>query len=137
MLRLFHSIFGGDAGSGHYPEELVRAATERAVDGTDPWLRGLTAYQRKLRPAIVHAIDHVVSMVDNNLAPPIELSHEGYSQDPQLRLFFISTEQMHDILRRDPTLAAFRQETGRAQQPVWALLTMECELRRTFGAELA
>src|SRR5512145_1211 len=115
MLRLFHSIFGGDDESERYPEALVRTATERAVDGTDPWLRGLTAYQRKLRPAILHAIDHVVSMVDNNLAPPLELSHESYSQDPQLQLFFISTEQMHNVLRCDPALTAFRQEPGRAQ----------------------
>ena len=59
MLRIFYSIFGGDEEAGRYPDTLIKAAIERAVDGTDPWLRGLSGYPRKLRPAVLHAIDHV------------------------------------------------------------------------------
>ncbi len=38
MLKLLQSIFGSTK-QGSYPESLVREAIERAVDGTDPWLR--------------------------------------------------------------------------------------------------
>jgi hypothetical protein len=130
MLRIFHSIFGGEA--ERYPEELIKAAIERAVDGTDPWLRGLSSYSRKLRPAVLHAIDHVVSLVDQ-LEEALELSRKNYGSDPLLRLFFISTGQMDTLLQTDPALTGFRRE---GTQPTWALLAMECEQRRTFGVDL-
>ncbi len=135
MLRLFHSIFGGDDDAGRYPEELIKAAIERAVDGTDPWLRGLSGYRRKLRPAVLHAIDHVVGMTDR-LEEPLELSHESYTTDPLLRLAFISTTQLEQLLHNDPALVAMRQASGQPELPVWALLGMECGQRRAFGMEM-
>ena len=46
MLRLFQSIFGKSATKGSYPESLVKAAIERAVDGTDPWIRAVSGYKK-------------------------------------------------------------------------------------------
>ncbi len=135
MLRLFHSIFGDAPGTDHYPESLVREATERAVDGTDPWLRGLSGYRRKLRPAVLHAIDHVVSLVEQ-LEPPLELSLTGYDRDPQLRLFFYSAGQLAGVLESDPALAEFRREAAHTGQAAWALMTMDCEQRHSFGVAL-
>lgn len=135
MLRIFHSLFGADAENERYPEEMVHAAIERAVDGTNPWLRGLTGYRRKLRPAILHAIDHVVAMA-NGMQAPLELSRESYGREPQLRLFFISSEQMEQVLRADRELAAFRAVAGNANRPAWAQLVMKCEQQRAFGVDL-
>src|SRR5512137_332065 len=126
MWSLFHSIFRIAEESGRYPDSLVKAAIERAVDGTDPWLRGLSGYRRKLRPAVVHAIDHVVALV-GSMNHPLELSRAGYGTDPLLRLFFISHEQMGNVLRSDPALAEYRRGAGHAAGPAWALLVMECE----------
>ena len=135
MLRLFQSIFGGDTEAKRYPESLVREAIERAVDGTDPWLRGLSGYQRKLRPAVMHAIDHVVAMVDQ-LGDPLELSRESYGSDPCLRLFFISAGQMDTLLNGDPALTALRKDADQASATAWALLVMTCEQRGSFGVDL-
>lgn len=135
MLRLFHSIFGAATETERYSEKLVRAAIERAVDGTDPLLRGLAGYRNKLRSAVLHAIDHVVAMVDG-MQTPLELSQESYGRDSQLQLFFISGEQMENVLQADPAMVAFRGEAGHASRPVWALLVMECNQRQTFGVDL-
>ncbi len=135
MLRLFHSIFGDAPETDRYPESLVRAAIERAIDGTDPWLRGLSGYRRKLRPAVLHALDHVVSLVDG-LEEPLELSRENYGSDPFLRLFFISTGQMETLLQDDRDLAVMRGAAGDSSATVWALLTMACERRGAFGVDL-
>lgn len=134
MFKLFHSIFGGGEPSP-YPEELVEAAIERSVDATDPWLRGLNGYRRKLRPAVLHAIDHVVGMV-HGMDPPLELSRRAYGEEPLLRLFFISSAQLAGVLAADRELGLYRREPGHAGQEVWALLTMACEQRQAFGAEL-
>jgi hypothetical protein len=114
---------------------VIDKAVERAVDGTNPWLRGLAGYRRKLRPAVLHAIDHIVAMA-NSMQTPLELSREAYGRDPQLRLFFISSGQMEQVLRADPELAAFRAVAGNAHRPAWAQLIMKCEQRRAFGADL-
>ena len=135
MLRLFSSIFGDNKAEERYPETLVRKAIERAVDGTDPSLRGLLGYRRKLRPAVLHAIGHVVDLVDN-LEDALELSRKKYGQDHQLRLFFISSEHVDNLLTSDPMLTAFHHEVGNAAKPAWALLTMECEQRQSFGVAL-
>lgn len=135
MLRIFHVLFGASTENERYPEEIVEAAIERAVDGTNPWLRGLTGYRRKLRPAVLHAIDHIVAMA-NSMQAPLELSRESYRRDPQLQLFFISSEQMEQVLRSDPGLASFRAEAGNAGRPVWAQLVMKCEQHQAFGVDL-
>jgi hypothetical protein len=135
MLRIFHALFGADAESRRYPDELVETAIERAVDDTNPWLRGLMGYRRKLRPAVLHAIDHIVAMA-NGMQTPLELSRQAYGREPQLQLYFISSEQMEQILRADPALVAFRATPGNADRPAWAQLVMRCEQHHTFGVDL-
>ena len=135
MLRIFQLLFGANAEHERYPEEMVDAAIEQAVDATNPWLRGLTGYRRKLRPAVLHAIDHIVALA-NNMQTPLELSRESYGRDRQLQLFFISSAQMETFLRADPALAAFRTVAGNASRPAWAQLVMKCEQHRAFGADL-
>jgi hypothetical protein len=114
---------------------MIDAAIERAVDGTNPWLRSLTGYRHKLRPAVLHAIDHIVVLA-NSMQTPLELSREAYGREPQLQLFFISSEQMEQVIRDDPALNAFRATTGNANRPAWAELVMRCEQHRSFGVEL-
>ena len=75
MLRLFQSIFGGQ-----HPERLVDAATERALDGADPRLRVLPGYRGKLRPIVIHSIDHVVRL-GGGLGPQPTRCKEKRSQD--------------------------------------------------------
>jgi len=135
MLRIFHALFGASAGDERYPEEMIEAAIERAVDDTNPWLRGLTGYRRKLRPAVLHAIDHIVAIA-NSMQTPLELSREAYGREPQLQLFFISSAQMDQVLRDDPELTAFRATAGNANRPAWAQLVMKCEQHRSFGVDL-
>ena len=78
MLQLFQSIFGAGPQDEPYPDELISRAIERAVDGTDPRLRALPGYRKKLRAAVIHAIGHVVGLVDS-LPVPLELSRAGFS----------------------------------------------------------
>lgn len=135
MLQIFHALFGASRENHRYPEEVVRAALERAVDATNPWLRGLNGYRRKLRPAVLHAIDHIVAL-GNSMQQPLELSRASYGREPQLQLFFLSSEQMMQFLREDPALAVLRAAAGHADRPVWAELVMRCEQHRSFGVDL-
>ncbi|HJV66938.1 MAG TPA: hypothetical protein VJ550_14495 [Geomonas sp.] len=134
MLRLLHSIFGSEK-QGDYPEPLIKEAIERAVDGTDAWLRAVSGYKKKLRPAVVAAIDHVVTLV-GTLPPATSVRLAASGEDSPLKRFFISSLHMQKTFREDPTLAEYLEGDGCGTQQVVALLAMEKQERGIFGAEL-
>lgn len=135
-MRLFQSIFGSETTPGNYPESLVKAAIERAVDGTDPWIRAVSGYKKKLRPAVVQAIDYVVALVDG-MASPIVVEPGIYGSDTRLHTFFISNTDMQKILASDRNLANFQRVQAAALPRVFALLAMEKKEKIILGAELS
>lgn len=135
MLRLLQSIFGKEK-QGSYPESLIKEAIERAVDATDPALRAVSGYGKKLRPAVLHAIDHVVLMV-NSLPAPLQLSIAGYGDDPRVRNFFLSANDLKNVLRNDPNIAGFLRTSDSSPSQVIAMLAMEKQEKVVFGAALS
>jgi len=135
MLQIFQSIFGTGRDDTPYPDELIARAIERAVDGTDPRLRALSGYQKKLRAAAVHAIDHVVSLVDG-LRAPLELGGARFATDPELVAYFASVAQVQELLALDPELNRWRASAPDGDEHIVALLLMERHERHVFGVAL-
>jgi len=135
MLQLLNSLFRGKHEAGDYPESLVKEAVERAVDGTDPWIRGVSGYRKKLRPAVVRAIDHVVTLVDG-LPSPLSMDPADFHRDPRLSVFFVAKEDVAKLLEGDRSLAEFRRGEGGGTTGGVALLAMEKQEKTTFGAAL-
>lgn len=136
MFELLKSIFGGDEKRGGYPEALVAEAIERAVDGTDPRLRALPGYRKRLRDPVLRAVDHVVDMVDS-LPPPLSVAQEAYGDSALLRALFSSPRQMFEVFGSDAVLAAFRKAAPSTTVPVTALLLVEREEKQVLGMEMA
>jgi hypothetical protein len=136
MFRFLHSIFKARKMKGDYPESLVKEAVERAVDGTDPWLHAVSGYKKKLRPAVLLAIDHVNALVDG-LPPPKPIGLESRGDDPLVRAFFISTDEMRQVLRNDRNLTDFLRGAEYVPEKVTALLAMEMKETVSFGAEMS
>lgn len=132
----FQSIFDSNATVGNYPESLIKASIERAVDCTDPWIRAVSGYKKKLRPAVVRAIDHVMALVDG-MAPPIAVGPDINDIDPRLRAFFISTADIRKILASDRSLAEFKYLQSATLPRTFALLAMEKQEKIILGAELS
>ncbi len=136
MLKLLQSIFGGDEHRERYPKSLIEKATERAVEGTDPRLRALSGYARKLREPVIHAIDHVIALVDA-IHGPVTLDAASHDADPRLGALFASAESMLDILGRDRALRDYLDSaTGRLAPRVNALLVAERAERNILGMDL-
>lgn len=135
MLRFLQSLFRRGTKAGAVPESLVKKAIERAVDGTDPWIRAVSGYKKKLRPAVLHAIDHVVSLVDGT-GPLLSLDLNNFDHDPNLRTYFSSASDLTDFLQREPSLAELRGGRGSAPHGATALLVMEKHERLSLGAEI-
>jgi hypothetical protein len=135
MLRFLQSIFG-QAERGSYPESLIVEAIERAVDGTDPQLRALSGYKKRLRPAVVRAVDHVVALVDA-LPPPMPVSFGGEEGDPRIKSFFISLPHMKKVFLEDRALSGYLQGAPGEKGEVVALLGMERQDKVILGAALS
>jgi len=136
MLNLFQSIFGGGEQQGHYPESLIEAAIERAVDGTDPRLRAMFGYKKNLRPSVIHAIDHVVALVDD-IPAPIPALRSDYNTDLRLKALFASADRMQEVFGNDVQLNEFRGGPGKSAERVIALLLAERVEKNVLGMELA
>ena len=96
-FRFLQSIFSGSSQPGKFDKELMLAAIERVVDGTDPRLRAVSHYRRTLWNAVECAIDFVVTFV-NALPPVIVADRQGYMTDPRLRALFASPESLLEML---------------------------------------
>jgi hypothetical protein len=136
MLKLFQSIFSGGERPGRYPESLVTAAIERAVDGSDPRVRAMPGYRKKLRDPVIRAIDHVVDLVDG-LEAPLELSGALRAADPELIAFFASSEHLHEILSFDMTLRQYLKSPEAAGIEHFVMLMMMVKQeRKVLGVAL-
>jgi hypothetical protein len=134
MLNLFQSFFGGEKSRSHYPEPLIESAIERAVDGTDARLRHLPGYRNRLRKPVIHAIDHVVTLIDA-LPAPLAAGRSDFSADPRLAALFVSAAQMQETLGRDRALNAFMKQASVATEPVTALLMAERIEKNVLGVD--
>ncbi len=96
-FRLLQSIFSGPSPPSKFDKELMLRGIERVVDGTDPRLRAVSHYRRKLWEPVERAIDFIVNFVDA-LPPVIPADRQGYLADPRLRALFASPESLREIL---------------------------------------
>jgi hypothetical protein len=136
MFDLFQSIFRGGEQQGSHPESLIAAAIERAVDGTDPRLRVLFGYKKNLRPSVIHAIDHVVALVDG-IPAPLPAGRSDYNSDLRLKALFASADRMQEVFGNDAALNEFRGSPGKGIDRVVALLLAERVEKNVLGMEMA
>lgn len=136
MFELFKSFFEtGRSAEGKYPESLVTFAIERAVDGTDPRLRALPGYARKLKGAVVHAIDHVIDLVEE-LPAAVDASRQSFGEDRRLLGYFPTVDRMQEVLSAGGVLGDFVQRTGGiGSDRIVALMMMEKQERTVLGVE--
>ncbi|MBU3737195.1 MAG: hypothetical protein FGM62_09515, partial [Methylobacterium sp.] len=136
MLKLFQSIFTSPPASSRYPAPVVEQAIERVVDGTDPRLRALPGYKKRLRPAVLKLIDHVVALV-GDLPALVQAGREQYALDSRLSTLFSSADRMLEVFAGDANLSAFLQSQHLPPGQVLALLLAERVEKNILGMDLA
>lgn len=138
MLRLLQSIFGltDDRQTTDRDDNLIELATERVIDGTDPRLRAVSGYGRRLRPAVERAVDHVIGLVDS-LPPPVELSRHRFTSDQRLQALFASPDHLTEILQQSPALReCLDNRRGLDPETIHGLLGVQRHERRVLGMAL-
>ncbi len=135
MLKLFHPIFGASEERGRHPEALIEMAIERVADGTDPRIRALPGYRKRMHAPVVHAVEHVIALVDR-LSAPVPAGRSNFGADPRLAMLFASPEHMREILCGDAVLGEFR-DAHSASDRITALLLAEPVEKKVLGMDLS
>ena len=128
LQRLFEGEHTSEAG---FSSALIDAAIERAVDGTDPRLRIVSGYQKRLRGPVTRSVAHVFELVDS-LAQPVLANRETWSADSRLSALFTSADRMLDSFAADAALRAARQD----ERTLVGLLASGWSLKRTLGVDV-
>ena len=136
MLHFLSSLFKPSAGEAGAPDRaLIEAATERAIDATDPRLRALGNYRKRLREPVEQAARHIIDLVDSQPAA-VELSRRSYGTDPRLRAFFVSAEHLQEVLGGIKTVKDYLQGvSGPLPEAIFGLLSMAWKERTVLGTE--
>ncbi len=136
MLQFLRHIFGCNAKQEKYSKATIRQAIERTIERTDPWLKVVSGYKIKLRPAIILSLDHAAKLV-NSLPPPIPVEFGPNGSCPSLAVFFTTTAEMLKTFQKDRDLTGYLRDNKPASNQIIALLMMEKAEKTIFGAELS
>jgi hypothetical protein len=137
MLHFLSSVFSGRRSEDSGPDKaLIDRAIERVVDGTDPRLRGLGNYRKRLRAAVETAVVYVIELVDA-MPEPAEISRQAYGTDPRLRAFFVSPAHLQEVIGNSRPVTDFlRAVNGPLPDMIFGMLSMEWKEKQVLGIEL-
>ena len=110
MFHFISSLFSPSADRvPGLDNELIDAATDRVIMGTDKRLQGLGSYRRQLREPVEKAVVYVIKLIDA-LPEPVEISRRSFSNDPRLRAFFASFNHMQEKVGAAKTVEAYLKQ---------------------------
>lgn len=140
MKRIFKylSIATGLARrDGPQYDAAVDEAIERVIDGTDPRLRLVPGYRKKLQRDIAASLDHIGNLVDQ-IPGPLEVSRKTFVSDPEVRAFFASPDELQEIFSSSTELKTFFADPANMDfDECSALLCANKEEKTVLGTDLA
>lgn len=122
--------------SGQLPHTVVLEAIENVVDGTEPGIRLVRGYKKKLHNAVSTSLAYIDELVET-LPVPVETSSRTYISDPQVNAYFASVEELRSVFASSQELVDFFNDVNnRDLQEAYALLCMDENEKQVMGMEL-
>ncbi len=136
MFNLVRSIFQS-AGTDRPAacERLIADAIERVIDGTDPRLRYLPHYAKRLRDPVVHAMAHAGALTAV-IPPALGLDARSYGTEPRLAALFSGAEEMRELFAGQAPRRDLAPDPDCPNSRVTFLLLAERSERRVLGVDL-
>ncbi len=98
MLSLLQTIFASSHkhADDEY-ERIIDLAINMTVEGTDPRLKLIRSYKKRLRDSVEIAVKYVIEVVET-MQTPLEMSRSAFAADAQVNAFFASANELeHEI----------------------------------------
>jgi hypothetical protein len=121
------------------PAPPLDAATmghiEHAVTTVDSLIKQAGGYERKLAPAIGHAIDYCTGIAAR-IPGPFEISRAAFATDPMVHALFGSADDIETMLSRSQCVRDHMTEMTVTSGQCCALLGMRHREKAGFGVEM-
>ncbi len=112
-------------------------AVERVVQGTEPKIRFVSGYQKKLRPAIESSLRYIDALVEQ-IPGALEVDKAAFVNNPQVHAFFVNIEHLQTSFSRSPELREFFENTKRlTREESYSLMCMSMKEKTIFGVDMA
>jgi len=137
MFRFLNSLFSPSAEPVEsVDDQLIDAAIDRVIEGTDRRLQGVGSCRRQLREPVRTSVVHVVRLTAA-LPAPVEISSRTFGSDPRLRAFFASVDHMQEKVGSARTVEDYLKPATVAQGGrLYGLLSLQREERGRLGTVL-
>ncbi len=117
-------------------EAATAAAIETVIAGTDPRLRMVSGYQKKLAPSVARALAHAQAIAQQ-LPGPVEITRKTFGSDPRVRALFVSVEHLRETFSHNHILRDFlARPQNKALDTCYALLAWDKTEKQVFGTAL-
>ena len=118
------------------PRAVIQEAIENVVDGTEPRIRLVGGYQKKLQEAVSTSLAYIDELVET-IPAPIEASRKNFSSVPQVNAYFASIDDLRRIFSQSQVLRAFFDDTKNSpQHEAYTLLCMNRSEKSVLGVEV-
>ncbi len=132
-------LLGTDADgkiSDEYDAKHTGDAVDLFVDGTDARIRAIHNYKKELRSGVRGLLEHICGIVDR-LPGAVTLSQHNFVYDPQIRHFLNGMNELLRLCGESSEVSEYiTTHPVATDEPVFALLSMTCEEKESFGNEL-
>lgn len=127
---------GGWMRAAPLPDRATRQAVERAIETVDPLLRTVSAYERKLAPAVSAALDYCRRLAQE-IPGPIDVSSRAFGADPLVHALFAAPGDIGEMLGRSRELRSFFADNAAdLGDDFFALLGMRQREKAVMGMAL-
>ena len=141
MGKLWQATFGSippRATRHRPPPDPARsdAAIDQLIDRSDPRLRLVRHYRRRLRPAMQQALAHIDQLVAR-IPGAFPVCAQAFSADPRVKAFFSNIDHLRQVYCSSRELHDFFTNPAFSQSSeCYALLCMNRDERHVFGIGL-
>ena len=115
-------------------EQDIDRAIGIIIDETDPRLRLVSGYRRKLRKPVIRSLVYVDKLV-TRIPGPFEVSRKAYGGNPQINALFGSADDVDSLFARSRALRGYFRDTPDCER-VFVPLAMYRQEKKVMGMSL-
>jgi hypothetical protein len=116
-------------------EQDIARAIDIIIEQTDPRLRFVRGYRRKLRKPVVRSLVYTNDLI-TRIPGPFEISRKTYGSDPQVNALFGSADDIEVLFARNNMLQRFFRDTPGCDLVYVPLIMLRRE-KRVLGMALS
>lgn len=119
---------------GRINEADIAKAIEMVVENTDPRLKMVSGYQRKLRKPVIRSLLYLNRVVER-IPGPVEVSRKAFGNDARVNALFPSVDAMRDVFSLSDVVREFVASHPETEA-IYCTLGMFRQEKNVFGMDI-